>query len=132
VTVSVDTGGKETAETRVVVTYDPELLDISRDDIVSSGLYPVINVESAGGGRIEASFFVTAEAGYAPVAVTAEQAVAKFTFRVRDHAQAVTQIRLEYDGTDPELSGIFTPPEKGGEITNILNSTEGLRIFLTK
>lgn len=133
VTLSVATGSLPTVEVRVVADYDPRVLTLTSGDIVANGPYNVTNVEKLENGHLEASFFVTEEAGYKPVSTVAETGVAVLNFTVRDASQESTDIILSYDGIDPELSGIFmSSKESGGEIRNILKSAAGTRVLLTR
>lgn len=126
VDVFVSTAGIETVENRFVVSYDKNVLSLKADGIQNQNIYPVINIEKNVPGNCIFSVFVKNEAGYSPVALSAEKKVATLNFKAVKPGSSNITLDL---GSQNHGSGIFSVPSSPeNRAVNILKSNQGINI----
>lgn len=107
VDVYLHTGGMPTTETVISATFDPAYLSFTDQDITNAGVYPVINKESAGDGRIVFSLFTDANLENPTVSLSGERVVAHLVFTAMQTTSEETPIELILDKTIQDTSGIY-------------------------
>ena len=119
--VLVNTNGRPTVEAYIILRFDNQVLSIGPEDIQRADVYPVVNIESAGQGKLALSLFTTLEAGYAPIETREEVEIATAVFHAKKAGQTTISVEQE--------SGLFTLRDKdSGQSDNILISTDGVTI----
>lgn len=125
--ILVHTNNTPVSEVHALIHYDPEVLSISTNDIQNEQVFPTINIESVGDGRVSLSLFMTSDAGYAPIALAQDTLLATLRF----HPVKSSSTTVQLDTNSPDSTSLFAPQnEHIRQFTNILRSTENISITI--
>ncbi len=127
------TDGQETVEADLEISFDPELLEITSQDIETTEVYKVTNVNLEEKGRLQLSLFVTPDIGQSPVVLTREKVIAKLRFQTKTFPTAQTQINLEFTKNSTKTTSlILYEKPRLKQVTNILESVDGVSFAIAQ
>ncbi len=120
----LNTDSQDAVEFTAVLSYDPNAVSISPDEVTSTGVFKVLDVQKTGEGEITVNLFITPEAGQEAIFLPEEQKVATLLFlAVRPVPD--TSVHLVF-GEGTEKTGLYQlnlDPEQPP--SSILQSIEG-------
>lgn len=129
VEVYLNTAGKPTMEASLVVTYDPEVLGITDQDIEVTQIFKSAEVEVTKEGEIMMTLFVTSSVGHAPVSTNTDTKIATFNFKSLTTEKADTEIDFIQNGKSGTTLVSFSQSRE--DTKNILQNTEGVKLTIT-
>lgn len=119
----LNTDAQDAVEFTAIISYDPNALSITTNEVTSTNIFKVLDVQQDKEGEITVSLFITPEAGQEAVFLPEEQKVATLLFKaVRPVPDTVLQIDL-----GPNKSGLYQinlDPEQPP--ASILESVDGV------
>lgn len=127
VDVYLHSGGAATIENYLVLSYNPDLLELNKDDIKNENVYKVIDTVLDEPGKAKITLFVNTQVGHTPVTLDTESKILTLQFKSKTLKADSTQIKIEYDKKNLELSTLTEYSETRKDTpVNLLNSAEGL------
>lgn len=119
--IYLHTGGLPVMESRIVVTYDPDIVEITADQIKLEPLFQTIQFETVERGKVVLVVFVNPTSDQKPVVADREMQIASLAFSPRE---LTTDTRLTIEQS--ELIEYSTT--RVDEATNLLKSVSGIEI----
>lgn len=119
--VYLHSGGLPVMESRIVVTYDSDVVELTADQIKLEPGFQTIQVESIERGKVVLVVFINPTTDQKPVIADNEIRIASLAFSPREVTTG-TQIAIE-SGEIVEYS-----TARADEITNLLKSAAGIEI----
>ncbi|RJR14777.1 hypothetical protein C4579_04115 [Candidatus Microgenomates bacterium] len=124
VSVYMDTGDQEVSESTVQLAFDPNVLEISQDDIQ---LEPVFKSMEANifDNIITITMFVNTELGYPSVQTQGEQKVATLFFKTKTEPKDRSVIAIDFEKNNPTKTSMFAAgTTRDEEPENLLTNVE--------
>lgn len=119
--IYLHSGGLPVMESRIVVTYDPDIVEITADQIKLEPVFHTIQVESIERGKIVLVLFINPTSDQQPIVADSEVRIASLAFSPREVTTG-TQLNIE----PSELVEYSTT--RADEVTNLLKSVAGIEI----
>lgn len=127
----IHTGGLETDELHVVMSYDPSLLDIDLATLAVLDLYKSVTIDSNKKGEFVMTLFTTSGLEYVPVATNTDVKIATVMFKPRTFVDAATKIQLKFSPDNTTQTSLFQFSQGSRSTLNSLKSVEGISFVLT-
>ncbi|MEK7165476.1 MAG: hypothetical protein AAB874_01555 [Patescibacteria group bacterium] len=120
------TGNQEVVELTLILTYDPQVLEVNADNIKNAGVFKTINADTKEPGKLILTLFITPTVGHKPIVLHQETKLATVQFKPLVAQQGRVEVNLEYSKGNSQFTTL-TPfssdrPEKP---INLLESVEG-------
>ena len=132
VDVYLNTNGSKTVEADIALTFDTNLVDISKSEIVSTGVFKSLNVDEIQDGKVAFSLFVNPQIGHEPITLEKETKIATLSFKTKA-LTGKTQIKFEFNRNDTSKTALIpltqTRPDKP---QNLLTAVEGVDVEITQ
>lgn len=126
----LNTDSQDAVEFTAVISYDPDAVSINPEEVTSTDVFKVLDVQKVEEGKISVSLFVTPEAGQEAIYLPEEQKVAMLLFMaVRPVPDTSLQLLFEGSTEETGLYQLNSDPEQLP--TSILQSTEGTSFAIT-
>ncbi len=124
--VYLTTGGQEVMEADVSLSYDPDLLEISKENIRATDVFKVLGVESVGDGAVNFSLFVNPTVGHKAVVVEKETKIATLNFKTKALDKNEVEVGISFEKGQTGGTSLIPYSKERGEFKNILESVEGV------
>lgn len=129
--VYLNTGGRPTMETNLVVTYDSDLLEITNKDIEVIDLYKSAKIDTTEAGKAVITLFLTPAVGHRPVITAKDTKIATLKFTTQKVGPTETEIQLDFTRGSSGKTALFSFSLNREEIKNILQNVQGVKLTIT-
>lgn len=126
VEVYMETGGQEVMEAGIALSFDPDLLEISQEQIRVTDVFKVLDVESVEDGTVAFSLFVNPTVGHKPVVAEKEVKIATLNFKIKALEINEVEIGVTFEKGQTKSTTLVPYSTERGDIKNILESVEGV------
>ncbi len=121
----LSTAATSAAELDVFLTYNPDYLTISKEDIKKEDVFKTIDIDLSEEGTISLSLFVNAQVGHPPVILDTEKKVASLNFKTKSLATDSAQMVIDFrKGNVKKTSLAKYSQTREDKPTNLLQSVE--------
>jgi hypothetical protein len=131
VDVYLNTNGVSVMEADIVVTFDPQVLELTKDKITSTDIFKVISVVPPEEGTTTVSLFINPQLGHEPVVLTHEQKIATLLFKTKSVPVAEAHVALTFGRGDLEKTSLVEYSKEVRNSKNILKAVEGAVFAIT-
>lgn len=129
VDVYLSAGQEKIVETTVVISYDQEFVTINdQEDINPSDVFKVMSINDAEDGTVSFSLFVSPTVGHQAVSFENEKKIATLVFTPNTLLSADVDIGFIFEKNDTSLTSLISENATPGDVTNVLQSVEGVEI----